>query len=232
MEQTDAGIFFDQMMADFSEGNLSRKSEMAKFFKRYDKNPNPNKTKVMQTWLNYVLADACQNGHLNVVQFVLSSRELPLHAEVNFNNGIPLVRACEKDQLHIIKYLLTSPKLKGHADIHARDDLALRTAAKNGNLEIVKFLTSSDELKEHADIYGNKSDPFIVAFTHGHSEVMKHFIFDLKMEITEDIDNFLAVTFLTESKAQVYDWVKVSRFKDLVEDLPINEEKSKLRLKL
>lgn len=232
MSQTDAGIFFDQMMADFSEGNLSRKSEMVQFFKRYNTNPNPEKTKVMQTWLNYVLADACQNGHLNIVQFVLCSKELPLQAEINFNKGIPLNRACEKDQLHIIKYLLTSSELKEHADIHARDDLGLRTACRNGNLELVKFLTSSVEFKEHSNIYAERSQPFANAFNHGHSEILKHFIFDLKMDMTEDIHEFLAYTFLTGLKEELYEWVKVRQFKELVEDIPINEEKPKVKLKL
>jgi ankyrin repeat protein len=231
MKSVDAGIFFDEMMADLSDGNLDRKSEMVQFFTRYDTNPNPTKTTVMQTWLNYVLADACQKGHLNVVQFVLTSKELPLHAEINFNKGI-LSRACEKGQLHVIKYLLTSSELKEHADIHARDDMPLRAACRTGNLDIVKYLTSSPELKENANIYANKGEPFIDAFQHGHSEILKHLIFDLKMEITTDIDDFLASTFLTDLKEQVYEWVKVSRFKDLVEDLPINEEKNKVRVKL
>jgi hypothetical protein len=43
MESVDAGIFFDQMMSDLSDGNLSRKEDMVQFFKRYDTNPNQKK---------------------------------------------------------------------------------------------------------------------------------------------------------------------------------------------
>jgi hypothetical protein len=33
MESVDAGIFFDQMMSDLSDGNLSRKEDMVQFLK-------------------------------------------------------------------------------------------------------------------------------------------------------------------------------------------------------
>jgi hypothetical protein len=46
MESVDAGIFFDQMMSDLSDGNLSRKEDMVQFFKRYDTNPNQKKPRL------------------------------------------------------------------------------------------------------------------------------------------------------------------------------------------
>jgi hypothetical protein len=232
MKSIDAGIFFDQMIDDLNNGNLSRKSEMVEFFKKYNTNPNPTKTNIMQTWLNYVLTDACKNGHLNVVDFVLTSEELPLRAEINFNKDLALFNACENNHLDIVKFLLTSTKLQEHGNIHARNQSILTYPCKNGCLEIIKYLTSSPDLKEHADIHANNDEPFMNLAYNNHLEVIKYFIFDLKMQKTSNIIHIASQVYHIDLEEQLDQWVKVRDFKELVQDLPTNESKTSNKLKV
>lgn len=232
MEQTEAAIFFDQMMEDLNEGNLSRKSEMVKFFKKYDTNPNPTKSKIIQTWLNYALVDACKNGHVNVAEFLLIDKDLPSHADIHFNKDECLISAAKNNHFNMVKFLLASPKLKEKSDIYAKNDETLNLACISGNLDMVKYLLTSPDLKEHAKLHTPEELPFVQAALNHRLEIIKYFILDLKMEKTEKIIKFLSHPNLSNLDEQVNDWIKIRGFKNLVEDLPINESKVKNKPKL
>ena len=134
---------------------------------------------------------ACQNGHLEIVKFLLTSPELKEHADVHAKDDLGFRVACRSGRLEVVKYLLTSPKLTKHADIHAKDDGGFRSACLGGHLEIVKYLLTSDELKKHADIHARNDEGFIWACRFGHLEVIKYLIIDMNIDKTTYIEKYL-----------------------------------------
>lgn len=77
----------------------------------------------------------CEQGDLEQVKFWLTSPTLTYHADINADNGGPIINACLKGHLSIIKYLLTSPDLEEHADIHLDNDQAFRFAYAKYSLD-------------------------------------------------------------------------------------------------
>ena len=95
--------------------------------------------KLNQKELNDQFIDACDQGHLEVVKYLLTSAELT-HADIHAENDWGFIWACAKGHLEVVKYLLTSPELTEHADIHAENDGGFICACRNGRLEVVKCL--------------------------------------------------------------------------------------------
>ena len=119
---------------------------------------------------------ACNNGHLEVVKYLLTSPDLKEHADIHADNDKGFRGACDKGHLEVVKYLLTSPYLKEYADIHAQDDYGFRWACSNRHLEVVKYLLTTPELKEHVNIHANDDWGFRYACNNGHLEVVKYLL--------------------------------------------------------
>ena len=96
--------------------------------------------KLNQKELNEQFIDACAQGHLEVVEFLLTSAELKEHADVHAKDDLGFRVACRSGRLEVVKYLLTSTELKEHVDIHAENDWGFIWACYEGRLEVVKCL--------------------------------------------------------------------------------------------
>ena len=109
--------------------------------------------------LNKVFIDSCQNGHLEIVKYLLTSPDLKEHADIHADNDVGFRWACENGYLEVVKYLLTSPDLKEHANIHARDDLGFICACEQGHLEVVKYLIIDMNIEKtiHIEKYLNEN---------------------------------------------------------------------------
>ena len=90
--------------------------------------------------LNEQFIDACRDGHLELVKYLLTSPELKKHANIHAADDLGFICACEQGQLEVVKYLLASPELTEHADIHTGNDEGFRGACYEGRLEVVKYL--------------------------------------------------------------------------------------------
>jgi ankyrin repeat protein len=166
------------------------------------------------------LHNACSNHNLEVVDYLLTSPKLKEHADIHSCLDWPLSLAAKVGDLEIVKFLLTSPKLKDKANIHADDDYAFHLACANGHLEVVKYMLTSSELDEHAHIhpYSNykiiienghldilkflleskklnvhaENDLiFISACNQGNLKIIQYLIFDLNIDVNENIKNYL-----------------------------------------
>ena len=108
--------------------------------------------------LNNQFINACRDGHLEVVKYLLTSPKLKKHANIHEEKDSGFRWACEKGRLEVVKYLLTSAELTEHADIHAINDLGFIWACEKGHLEVVKCLIidmNIDKTK-HIEKYLNK----------------------------------------------------------------------------
>ena len=88
--------------------------------------------KLNQKELNNQFIDACAQGQLEIIKYLLTSAELTEHADIHAENDLGFRSACLEGRLELVKYLLTSPDLKEHADIHADNDYGFRWACARG----------------------------------------------------------------------------------------------------
>lgn len=105
-----------------------------------------------------------------------------------------LYHACTEGSLNEVRYLLTSKELKKHAKINARtlnNSTAFEHVCGVGHLEIVKYLLFSDELIEHADIHSDNDYGIVQACRNAHLDIMAYFIFDLNIEKSIPIKEYL-----------------------------------------
>lgn len=118
----------------------------------------------------------CQNGHLDIVRYLLTSPDIKKHADIHANGDKGFELACKEGRLNIIHYLLTSPELTEHIDIHANGDHGFVMACKFGHLDIVRYLLTSPELTEHANIHAEDGMALVLACDNGHLEVVRYLL--------------------------------------------------------
>lgn len=146
---------------------------------------NPNfYSKFTKKHINEALLNACADGDLDKVKFLLNSPELQHLADIHYNENAPLHQACEHNNLHIMQYLLTSPELKKHADIHSKNDWALTIACNEGHLDIVKYLLTSSNLKEHSSY---NVDQLRYALRIGNMDIVDYLLYSPDLKENFDI---------------------------------------------
>jgi len=180
--------------------------------------------------INGRFVEACINGDLDKVKYLLISPDLKKHADIHEGSDAGFQWACNNGHLEVVKYLLTSTDLKKHADIHSDSDLGFRWACENGRLEVVKYLLTSPELKEHADIHANNDQALIWACQEGHLEVVKFHVFDMNLELSmETRKNINSLN----NKDEIFNLFDKREFeKKLQNSLKVNEEKQVKRTKI
>ncbi len=152
----------------------------------YDKYYN-----VSQVSLNNSLISACNYGNLDEVKFLLTAPKLKLHADIDNNDGLCLAYACMNNHTDIVEYLLTSKELVKNADIHINEEYALFCSANNDFYDLFKYLLTSPDLKEHADIHAKDDYIFKTLCSEKSIDLIDYLIFDYKINMTEDIQNYL-----------------------------------------
>ena len=104
------------------------------------------------------IISASQNGHLEIVQILLSSG-----ANVHAKNDEALKWASINGRLEVVLVLLSAG-----ADVHVDDDYPLQLASSNGHVEVVRVLLSAGANVHVDDNYALRS-----ASRHGHLEVVR-----------------------------------------------------------
>ncbi|KPK32456.1 MAG: hypothetical protein AMS24_04240 [Chlamydiae bacterium SM23_39] len=122
----------------FSEGKEYKKNQMSKS---------------LTVLRNFLLLQACQDGHLETVQELLNHPKIDPNINFSscYNEGYslsPLYKACEKDRLEIVKALLNHPKIDPNIGSNFSYCLSypISKACSKGNLEIVKALLNHPKI--------------------------------------------------------------------------------------
>lgn len=136
---------------------------------------------------NLPLKYACQYGHQDIVEYLLTSKELKENARINYpKDNSPLRYAVSGKQEHIIKFLLTSDKLKEHADI--RNHSIISSAITKNGLPIVKMLLTSKELPQHALLYlPVDKDILAASIKCKYYDITEYLIIEMNYKIPDDI---------------------------------------------
>lgn len=102
-----------------------------------------------------------------------------------------LSTACENGELNKVRYLLTSEEFADWINIHTSYDFPFRIACRNGHLEVARYLATSPELKEHSIINTDEDYAFKWAEYNKHYHIIKFLIFELNIERSTAIENYL-----------------------------------------
>lgn len=132
---------------------------------------------------------ACANGHLKTVEYLATDDKINReNHQLLFSIG--LTYSTRDGRLNIAKYLLKQFKdLILNADVIQNGTL-VNTACEYGEVEILKHLHSINILNQD-NIHQHNDKHFEIAYDNKKLEVIQYFIFDLHMNKTEDINNFL-----------------------------------------
>lgn len=157
--------------------------------------------------LNQTYIQACEQGDLELIKFVLTSKELKKHADPYLLNDSCLSIACKNNYIEIVQYFLTTNELERIFNIHADNEKPLLTACSYGNNDIVQYLLTSKELKEHATLNKNNNKILIAVckseninlldYLLTSSDLVSHLIIDKKIIpklIKTTLDNHMWIT--------------------------------------
>lgn len=131
-----------------------------------------------QEELDNALLHACATGDIEMVKYILTSPELPLHADIHSKGGdydCAFRSACEHGYLPIVRYLLTSNELDEHVNIQS-NSLAFIRACQYGHMDIVQYLLTSSELQEHVDIAQIGSKALLNACQNKHFDIFRYLL--------------------------------------------------------
>jgi hypothetical protein len=96
---------------------------------------------------------ACQNGHLPVVQFLLTLEPEYGRIDIHAEDEHGFRRACENGHLDIVQFLLTLEPSHGKIDIHSYNEYAFLLACYYGHLDVIKFLLTLEPEYGRIDIH-------------------------------------------------------------------------------
>lgn len=161
--------------------------------------------------------DACENGFLEHVRYLLTSKDLKNNPHINATNTLALSLACANNHIEVVKYLLTSDELLIKADIRAHENQPLINACSNNNFELVKYLLTSPDLKEHASLSKNDSIALVYACKHDNVEMIKYL---LTSEELKDHASIYAVNGEPLVQICAYNCLNVLKF--VIEELKVD----------
>lgn len=149
------------------------------------KHPLIQEESKFQNFMDITFSLACKNSDNIIVDLLLNSSEFKLNADINCDNGEPLIKAAENDDLDMIKYLTTHPKFIINRAIP--DDSVLFSACLKGNIEIIDYFYTQPNLKKHFDFLTGCNNLLMIASEHGQLEVAKYLLNSpkLKEEISD-----------------------------------------------
>jgi len=124
--------------------------------------------------MNYALVDACRNGHLLIVQFLVESG-VNLHDHDDWG----LRCASEYGHLPVVKYLV-----ENGADVHARYDFSIWAACVYNHPDVANYLATKGGVIYASDHYVLKW-----ACEKCHVEIVK-FLVDYGIKIGENFETY------------------------------------------
>lgn len=128
------------------------KIDFVKKLMELSKSKKNNKTKYTFDEQKDAFLEACQNGNLHIVRYLMEECDFlspGIKALQNINDGF--IRSCTYNQFEIVKYLLESPQLKVKANLYAYNSRALEIAFLNNHESLINYFLYDKKMRVRAD---------------------------------------------------------------------------------
>jgi hypothetical protein len=145
--------------------------------------------------LNNGLLSACVNGNLELVKYFLTTKDLPINANINVGAGVkePIRQACENGHIELIEYLLASPELSEHAYIDEKGFPFIAACRKN-QLPVMDFFLNNELTKNQINMEMIKTG-IELACRNEQVEPIKYLIEKTNIRQEKDFYSFINLTF-------------------------------------
>lgn len=102
--------------------------------------------------INLEFIKSCKEGNLEVVKFLLTTKNLPFNADISADRNQGLINSCLYNHLDVMQFLLKSPLLLIHADVHVSNEIIFKTACLYERNEQIIFLINEIQLPQSMEI--------------------------------------------------------------------------------
>ncbi|MCP4745826.1 MAG: ankyrin repeat domain-containing protein [Desulfobacteraceae bacterium] len=136
-------------------------------------------------WHQTPLSKAAKNGHIEIVESLLSHRNSRDKIDVNLRH--PLYEAARYGHIEIVRLLLSHPNSSNKIDVNLWNPLS--KAAENGHIEIVKLLLSHPNSRDKIEV--NLWNPLSKAAENNHVDVVNALLSHPKINMDEDARRYL-----------------------------------------
>jgi ankyrin repeat protein len=131
---------------------------------------------------------ACKSGYLDIVQYLLNSKEIEIHPDINGDNGQALKNACSEGHFEIVKYLLCGKELKTKAKFFPS---ALIAASNKGHLDIVKYLLTDPKVNKDVNVSFYNNEAFLNACSGNHVDIAKYLLTSHEFKNNVNIKDYI-----------------------------------------
>ena len=138
---------------------------------------------------------ACRYSHFDLIKYVFSlekSHNIKLNEQILFN---AVDNAARLGKIDVISFFFLPGELSNSSKIpiHKYGSSLLITAVRENQYEVVEFLLSNNKLKNHIDIHQQNDLAFKYTVKNNNEKLLEFFIFDMNIQITKDIEEFLLI---------------------------------------
>lgn len=122
---------------------------------------------------NIGLIKACAGGHIDVVEYLLTTKDFNKHAKINAKNGEPLYQALKNNHKEVIDFLLTSKELHPQQRAYVQSRHVIESMK---NLDLFHYLLDTVEISNQIDILEGYHDYFKAAARINNPEILKRLL--------------------------------------------------------
>ena len=114
---------------------------------------------------------ACENGHLEVAQWLFGSGAAEDVRTTHFDGSTPIILACSNGHLEVAKWLFDAGAAEDVRTAYRDGQTPMHWACTNGHLEVAKWLTGAGAAEDVRTADRDGNTPMLRACENGHLEV-------------------------------------------------------------
>lgn len=126
--------------------------------------------------INSLFHYATEVGNIKLVQYLLTSNEIPQKANIHSNDDEALFRATFYNHVELVKYLLTSLELNTHCNVNARYGNMLNVAKEKKHYELIKYFLSFKEITSAPHMHYTYTSLLSLACKNNNLEMVKYLL--------------------------------------------------------
>lgn len=180
--------------------------EILKYFLSYCNGMNQFTKEELQSQLNDCSIIACQVGSVEVLDYILNSNEIELHAKID--SDLMFYQTCSNNHIEIFEYLFKLPQMKNDIDFTIKSGELLQLACAYANLNTIKYILTYPDFENKINIHVENEKAFRILINQEKNDVIQYLIFDFKIEKNDDL------AYLLQEKKRL-DIVKMFETRDL-----------------